>query len=344
MKAGRRWEMNYTIKDVAKKANVSIATVSRILNNQKGYSEKTKRKVLEAIEELDYHPNAIARGLINKKTSTIGVLFPALSSMLVTELLAGIEKAAHQLGSSVIVCHTESNGSKTMKYLQLLNEKRVDGIIFTSEILKEEYYEFIQKMNIPLVLLSTESRAYSVPYVKVDDRHAAYSAAQYLIKKGHTRIGMISGNQNDLIAGKPRIDGFMNALIDHGLPVHDRQIVCSEGFTFADGIEGLKKMRQQAPEVTAIFAASDEIAFGAISEAYQQGIRIPEELSIIGYDNLSIAEMSIPPLTSLAQPFYEMGEKAAKMIFDMINGDQLVESRIMPHSIKERSSVIKKEE
>lgn len=336
--------MTYTIKDVAKKANVSIATVSRILNNQKGYSEKTKRKVLVAIEELDYHPNAIARGLINKKTSTIGVLFPALSSMLVTELLAGIEKAAHLHGSSVIVCHTESNGSKTMKYLQLLNEKRVDGIIFTSEVLKEEYYEFIQKMNIPLVLLSTESRAYSVPYVKVDDRHAAYSATQYLIKNGHTRIGMISGNRNDLIAGKTRIEGFKNALMDHGLPIQDSQIVYSEGFTFADGMEGLKKLRNQAPGVTAVFTASDEIAFGAISAAFQMGVKIPEDLSIIGYDNLKIAEMSIPPLTSLAQPFYEMGEKAARMIFDMMNGDQLVESRIMPHSIKERSSVLKKEE
>ncbi|QNG59914.1 substrate-binding domain-containing protein [Bacillus sp. PAMC26568] len=336
--------MTNTIKDVAKKANVSIATVSRILNNQKGYSEKTKRKVLEAIEELDYHPNAIARGLINKKTSTIGVLFPALSSMLVTELLAGIEKAAHLHGSSVIVCHTESNGSKTMKYLQLLNEKRVDGIIFTSEVLKEEYYEFIQKMNIPLVLLSTESRAYSVPYVKVDDRHAAYSATQYLIKNGHTRIGMISGNRNDLIAGKPRIEGFKNALMDHGLPIQDSQIVYSEGFTLADGMDGLKKLRNQAPGVTAVFTASDEIAFGAISAAFQMGVKIPEDLSIIGYDNLKIAEMSIPPLTSLAQPFYEMGEKAARMIFDMMNGDQLVESRIMPHSIKERSSVLKKEE
>lgn len=336
--------MTYTIKDVAKKANVSIATVSRILNNQKGYSEKTKRKVLEVIEELDYYPNAIARGLINKKTSTIGVLFPALSSMLVTELLAGIEKAAHLLGSSVIVCHTESNGSKTMKYLQLLNEKRVDGIIFTSEVLKEEYYEFIQKMNIPLVLLSTESRAYSVPYVKVDDRHAAYSATQYLIKNGHTRIGMISGNRNDLIAGKPRIEGFKNALMDYDLPIQDSQIIYSEGFTFTDGLQGLKKLRNQAPEVTAIFTASDEIAFGAISAAFQMGIKIPGDLSIIGYDNLKIAEMSIPPLTSLAQPFYEMGEKAARMIFDMMNGDQLVESRIMPHSIKERSSVLKKEE
>lgn len=115
--------MSYTIKDVAKKANVSIATVSRILNGQGGYSEKTKFKVLKVIEELGYQPNAVARGLINKRTHTIGVLFPKLSSSLVTDLLDGIEKAANDNGSSVIVCHTESNGEKTMKYLQLLIEK-----------------------------------------------------------------------------------------------------------------------------------------------------------------------------------------------------------------------------
>lgn len=115
--------MTNTIKDVAKKANVSIATVSRILNDQGGYSEKTKFKVLKVIEELGYQPNAVARGLINKRTHTIGVLFPKLSSSLVTDLLDGIEKAANDNGSSVIVCHTESNGEKTMKYLQLLIEK-----------------------------------------------------------------------------------------------------------------------------------------------------------------------------------------------------------------------------
>lgn len=316
---------------------------NRIQNSQQseGLFRTDEEKVLKAIEELDYHPNAIARGLINKKTSTIGVLFPALSSMLATELLAGIEKTAHELGSSVIVCHTESNGLKTMKYLHLLNEKRVDGIIFTSEILKEEYYEFIQKMNIPLVLLSTESRAYPVPYVKVDDRRAAYAAVQYLIKQGHKRIGMISGNDQDLIAGKPRIEGYLDAMSDYELPADDSFIARMRGFTFSDGTEGLKLLKKQLPDVTAVFAASDDIAVGAISSAYRLGIRVPDDLSIIGYDNLKIADMTIPPLTSVAQPFYEMGEKAAQMIFDLMDGDEMIESRIMPHSIAERNSVLK---
>ncbi|MDD9312465.1 substrate-binding domain-containing protein [Cytobacillus firmus] len=331
--------MSYTIKDVAKKANVSIATVSRILNGQGGYSEKTKFKVLKVIEELGYQPNAVARGLINKRTHTIGVLFPKLSSSLVTDLLDGIEKAANDNGSSVIVCHTESNGEKTMKYLQLLIEKRVDGIIFASETLKDEYYQFVAKTSMPMILLSTESYAYPVPFVKVNDFHAAYAAAKHLIDKGHTRIGMISGNKDDIIAGIPRIEGFKKALTDHNIPLGSENIVFSRGFTFPDGVEGLKNLIKLFPDVTAIFAASDEMAIGALSAAYQMGIRVPDEVSVIGYDNLNLAEMSIPPLTTVGQPLAKMGETAAEMLFSILETGETPESRIMPHKIIERMSV-----
>ncbi|KON88703.1 LacI family transcriptional regulator [Sporosarcina globispora] len=331
--------MSYTIKDVAKKANVSIATVSRILNAQSGYSEKTKIRVLQVIEELGYQPNAIARGLINKRTHTIGVLFPKLSSSLVTDLLDGIEKAAGISGSSVIVCHTEYNGEKTLKYLQLLSEKRVDGIIFASEVLREEYYQFLKKSNIPIILLSTESPSFSIPHVKVNDFHAAYSAASYLIEKGHKNIGMISGNKEDMIAGKPRIEGFQKALADAHIPLSEENVVYKKGFSFPDGVEGLKELLKQFPSVTALFAASDEIAIGALSAAYHLGIKVPDELSIIGYDNLNIASMSIPPLTTVSQPLKEMGETAAGMLFKLLETGKAPNSILMPHQIIERFSV-----
>lgn len=331
--------MSYTIKDVARKANVSIATVSRILNGQTGYSEKTKSRVLEVIAELGYQPNAIARGLISKRTHTLGVLFPKLSSSLVTDFLDGIEKAANDHGSSVIVCHTESNGVKTMRYLQLLVEKRVDGIIFASEILKEEYYEYLKKTKMPTILLSSKSSVYPVPSVKVDDFQAAYSAAKYLIEKGHKKIGMISGNNEDIIAGKPRIDGFQKALTDYAIQLDHRNIVFGQGFNFHDGLECFKKLIDQFSDVTAIFAASDEVAMGALSSAYKLGVKVPEEISIIGYDNLSLAEMTIPPLTTVGQPLAEMGETAAKMLFHMLETGEVPDSRIMPHKIIKRSSV-----
>jgi len=332
--------MTYTIKDVAKKANVSIATVSRILNNQPGYSEKTKVKVLQVIEELGYQPNAVARGLINKRTHTIGVLFPSLSGFFSSELLSGIEQIAHTNESSVIACHTASNGFKTMKYLQMLNEKRIDGLIFTSEILKEDYYEYIKKMDIPVVLLATESYAYSLPYVKVNDYHATYSAVQYLIKQGHTKIGMISGNRHDPIAGKPRIEGFKQAIENYQLQANAENILYGKGFRFQDGKESFRRLIQQSPDITALFCSSDEIAIGCISAASEMGIKIPDQLSIIGYDNIQIAEMSVPPLTTVAQPLQEMGETATKLLFKILESQEVVDSKIiMPHQIIERGTV-----
>lgn len=331
--------MNFTIKDVAKKADVSIATVSRIINKKKGYSEKTKKKVLQAIEELGYYPNAIARGLINKRTHTIGVIVPELSNMLTSKVISGIEKAAHEVESSVIVCHTESNGEKTMKYLQLLQEKQVDGIIIASQILTAEYYSYINRMGIPLVLLLTESFAYPIPYVKVNDKQAAYTATQYLLDNGHRKIGMVSGNETDLIAGKPRIDGFVAALQYNQLSPKQNQIVVTDGFSFENGVDGFNQLIKQCPDVTAVFAASDEIALGILSAAYKLNILVPDQLSVIGYDNLKITEMSIPPLTTVAQPFTEMGETAAKMVFQLLEANEDIESRIFPHRIIERKSV-----
>jgi LacI family transcriptional regulator len=331
--------MTYTIKDVAKKANVSIATVSRVLNDQGGYSPKTKEKVLSAIKELGYQPNALARGLINKRTETIGILIPEVSNMFAAKIFRGVENAAHQRGSSAIVCNTDSNGEKTMKYLKVLREKRIDGVIFVSEILKEEYYEAISSMNIPIVLVSTESYRYQLPYVKVDDRRAAYTAVEYLINKGHRKIGMISGNKYDLIAGQPRIDGYKKALMSNNIPVNEKYIVSAKGFSFKDGFENLPRLLHAAPDITAIFVASDEMAMGVISAAYNMGIKIPDDLSVIGYDNLPLAEMSIPPLTTVEQPLVQMGEMAANMLFTMIETGKPIESRIMPHKIIERATV-----
>jgi LacI family transcriptional regulator len=333
--------MSYTIKDVAKLANVSIATVSRVLNGQSGFSKATEEKVLNAIKELGYQPNAFARSLISKKSNTVGILFPEVSSQFSSKILRGVEEAAHHHGSSVIVCNTASHGQRTMKYLQLLTEKRVDGILFVSEIITEEYYNTLESMQIPVVLVSTESYQYPLPFVKVDDKHAAFTATDYLVKMGHSKIGMLSGNKEDIIAGQPRIDGYKQVLVSKGHDINDKNIIYSQGFSFKDGFAGLPKLLEQSPDLTAVFAASDALALGAISSAYKLGVKIPDDLSIIGYDNLPIAEMAIPPLTTVAQPLEEMGMVAAEMLFTMMEQGKRVESRIMPHSVVERESVKK---
>jgi LacI family transcriptional regulator len=331
--------LNPTIKDVAKYANVSIATVSRIVNGLPGYTEDTKKKVQEAIEALGYQPNAIARGLINKRTQTIGVLFPEVSGMLSSEVLEGVENAAHDGGFSVIVCNTTSSGKRTVKYLRLLQEKRVDGIIFASENVKEEYYKIFQEMQVPVVLVSTASQ-FDLPFVRVDDYEGAFRATEYLIQKGHKQIGMIGGSFDDPIAGVPRMKGFQNALEKHGLDFTDQHMTSNEGYRFQNGKESLPLLLDKLPRMTAVFAASDEMAIGAMAAAHQLGIRVPEELSIIGYDNLKIAEMCYPALTTVSQPLKEMGQSAGEILVKLIKGkEKEAESRYMPFTIVERQSV-----
>ncbi|MGG5253497.1 LacI family DNA-binding transcriptional regulator [Neobacillus sp. SM06] len=332
--------MNPTIKDVAKKANVSIATVSRILNNKPGFSEETKQKVLKVIGELGYQPNAVARGLVNKRTETIGVLIPKVSDMLAAEILNGIDDFAHRLGLSVIVCNTDSNGKRTMDYLRILAEKRIDGIILVSEFVTEAYYQAIVEMKVPVVLVSTISYQFLLPYVKVDDRHAAFSATDYLIRHGHRKIAMVTGSESDPVAGIPRIEGYKSALRLHGLEIDENQIINAANFRFEDGMKAMEEIIRRKLDMTAIFASSDELAAGAMSKAFQHGIQIPSQLSIISYDNTKLAEMVTPPLTAVSQPLYEMGKTAATMLFEMVeSGDKMVESRIMPHTIVERQTV-----
>ncbi|MCK4513993.1 MAG: LacI family DNA-binding transcriptional regulator [Spirochaetaceae bacterium] len=327
--------MRPTIKDVAKKAGVSIATVSRILNDLPGYTAETRQTVLDVIQEIGYKPNAIARGLVNKHTNTIGVLLPSISSRLASVLLNGIENTAHHLDYSTIICNTERDGKRTLEYLEVLGEKQVDGIIIVSEWLRDLYEEALVAMKIPVVLVLTVSSHLHIPHIKLDDKRAAYDATEYLIERGHKKIGMISGAENDQIAGIPRVEGYRQALTDNSLSISEDRIVHGD-FAYRSGIACMEKLFERCPDITAVFATSDEMAVGVLSWAYKKGVRVPDELSVIGYDDTQDAEMAIPPLTTVRQPVYEMGQGAVEMLF---SGKKRAESVIMPHRIVERDSV-----
>lgn len=327
-----------TIKDVAKLSGVSVATVSRVLHNLSGYSERTKSKVMQAVEELGYRPNAIARGLINKRTQTIGVLFPDVSSNFSSDILYGIEEKANEHMFSVIVCNTARNGERTMKYLQVLREKQVDGVIVSSQYLNDAYETELMSMNMPVVLINTASRRFQIPHVKIDDCQAAYDATAYLIDKGHREIAMISGDRDDPLAGATRLAGYRQALGDHGLTYDDNKVAFGD-FRFEGGRAAMKQLLESAPPFTAVFAASDEMAVGAMGVAYESGIRIPEELSIIGFDDLQSARMSIPPLTTVHQPLQRMGSQAAEMLIGLTEESGEATSKIAEHRIVERATV-----
>ncbi|WP_315068826.1 LacI family DNA-binding transcriptional regulator [uncultured Clostridium sp.] len=329
-----------TIKDVARQANVSVATVSRIINNLDGYSEETREKVNRVMEELGYQRNAIARNLKIKETRTIGVLRPKISTTYYVEILNGIEDFAQINNYSVIICNAGDNWDRMSEYLRVLSERQVDGLIVCSIPPEENLCKQIIDSNIPTVLVSALSYRYSLPYVKVDDYQAAYSATCYLIENGHKEIAIIAGPSEDPIAGTPRLNGFLQALRDHRISVNDK-LIKKKGFGFMDGVEGMEELFKNNEKFTAVFAVSDDCAVGALSVAHKRGLKVPDDISIIGYDNTNIAEMSYPPLTTVAQPLYNMGEKSVEMLIKRISSNEKVESIIMPFEIIERETVRK---
>lgn len=329
---------NPTIKDVAKKAKVSVATVSRILNNLEGYSEETRIRVMQVINEIGYRRNDIARNLKIKSTHTIGVLMPKVGTNFYIEILNGIEDAAHNDGYSVIICNVGDNGERTEEYIKIMIERQVDGIIVCSLPPEKSLIENIVKVNIPVVLISTMYSGYSIPYIKVDDYKASYAAVEYLIKMGHRDIAMLGGNPLDPIAGIPRLQAFIDALRNNKLKVREN-LIKHNGFSFQDGVKSMEELLKEKDKFTAIFAACDEIAVGAISVAHKRGLKIPEDISIIGYDGTQVAEMCYPPLTTLVQPFYNMGKKASDILIKKMNSDMDIESLIMDFTIAERDTV-----
>ena len=330
--------MKATIKDVATRANVSVATVSRVVNNLDGYSDETKEKVLEAIKELGYQRNAIPRGLVTKTTKTIGVLIPIVSAYLYAEILNGIEEKANENGYGIFLCNTGVNGVRAVNYIKMLGERQVDAIIVVSLTINDEYYNLLNSLKIPYILVSTLSYKYKIPYIKVDDQQAAYTATQFLIEKGHTKIALISGGKEDKISGITRVNGYRNALQDYDININENIIKYGD-FTYNSGIMCMEDLLQEKEDFTAVFATSDEMALGALSVMHRNKIEVPEKISIIGYDNTLIAQMSNPPLTTVAQPLYEMGVKAFAKILSVLETGNSGDNMILSHKIVERETV-----
>lgn len=330
--------MKSTIRDVATMAGVSISTVSRVMNAPHSVVEHKRKKVLAAIEALQYKPNGLARGLIYKKTNTLGVIIPDIQNPYYAGVIRGVEDASKALGYSVMICNTDRDQRRLFSYMQKLNEKRVDGILYTSDVVTPEYYEEIQSYRTPLVLVATHSLEYDLPSVKIDDEAAAYDAVKYLISLGHRSIGMISFELTDTIAGLPRYEGFQRALREHGLDAVGQQVMFAEHW-HDDAYCATERLLKLYPEITAIFTTSDEFAMGVLSYAHEKGIRVPEQLAVIGFDNIRMAQFTIPKLSTIAQPVYRMGYRAVEKLDVHIRGESDATLReYLPHELIVRSS------
>ncbi|MGP7819338.1 LacI family DNA-binding transcriptional regulator [Niallia sp. 01092] len=332
--------MNVTIKDIARIAKVSTATVSRVLNGVGGYNEETKKKIMNVANELGYRRNENARSLVKNSSNIIGVIMPNVATIFYGDIVSGIESVAYKNGYSVIISHSGVNGDRLVECVKLMAERKVDGLVIVTVELSKDQIKLVKSLNIPLILLSTDTPDKDVPYIKVNDFDAAYSATQYLIENGHEIIGLAGVNPKDRVAGIPRIEGYKKALEDNSLSF-DAKLVKHGDFSFYSGKEAMESYLQEKADLSAVFCVSDDVALGIISVAYDYGIKVPDDLSIIGYDNTRVAEMSIPPLTSIGQPFWEMGNEGCKIVIEAIQSKKEIPSEIIPYRLVVRKSVKK---
>ncbi|MCR6107621.1 catabolite control protein A [Salipaludibacillus agaradhaerens] len=330
--------MNITIYDVAREAGVSMATVSRVVNGNPNVKPTTRKKVLEAIERLGYRPNAVARGLASKRTTTVGVVIPDISSTFFAELARGIEDIATMYKYNIILCNSDQNKEKEIHLINTLLEKQVDGIVFMGGEITSEHEETFKKSPVPIVLSATIDDKKEFPSVNIDYKQAAYDAVKSLTDEGHTKVAMLSGTLEDPVNGYLKFSGYKNAIQDAGLHLDDDLVVIGD-YSYDSGLEAMASLLKLKERPTAIFASTDEMALGLIHGAQDAGVKVPEDIEIIGFDNTRLATMVRPTLTTVVQPMYDIGAVSMRLLTKYMNKEDVSENVvILPHHVEYRQS------
>lgn len=330
--------MNITIYDVAREANVSMATVSRVVNGNPNVKPATRKKVLEVISRLGYRPNAVARGLASKKTTTVGVIIPDISSTFFAELARGIEDIATMYKYNIILSNSDQNKDKELHLLNTMLGKQVDGIVFMSGNVSSDHVEEFEKSPVPIVLAGSIEETGQVPSVNIDYEQATYDAVSSFVEKGHKNIGFVIGPLHEPINEKKKLNGYKRALNEAGIEFVEDLVVEGDD-TYDSGIEAFDRMLELENKPTAIYVGSDEMALGVIHGAEDKGYHIPDDFEVISSDNTRLALMVRPQLTSVVQPLYDIGAVAMRLLTKLMNKEKVSEQTVvLPHRIEQRSS------
>ena len=325
-----------TIKDIAKKAGVSTASVSRVINSAANVSEELHNKVMAIIEDLEYKPNSIGKQLRTSKSEKILVLLPTMSNPFYSKVIEGIESKCNSLNYGTLLACINANNNQEKKYIELLTTKQVDGIISFFSTLDVEHINKLAE-SFPLVHCCEYLEDTIAPYVCIDDEKAGYDAVSYLISIGHEKIGMISGCHSNGSAYR-REYGYRRALEKAGIPFKESFLVKSS-YDYKGGEESCKKLFSIQEPPTAIFAVSDPIAIGAIKYLNSQGIIVGKDVDVMGFDNSSISEVFTPTLSTVSQPRFELGEIAVELLMDKItNLNSVNKSVLLSHKLILRES------
>lgn len=326
------------IREVARQAGVSVATISRVLNHPESVSQSTMQLVLDTMEKMQYTPNAFARSLALNKSSTIALLIPNILNPLYTQIAKGVEDVAHQKGYNIIFCNTEENKGKELDYLDMLIEKRVGGLILTESLLERKDIEKLKKFKIPVVMVGRNIEDIDCNMVFTDYQLGGYQITQHLLEVGYKNIAHITGANHQKESIDKRI-GYEKALKEAGILLQSNYIV--EGTNeIQGGYLGAKKLLKTAKIPQAIFAGNDLMAIGAIDAIKSSGLHIPEDIAVVGFDDINMASFIEPKLTTISQPVYKMGLIAARLIFECIEnvGDEINQKIFLQPKLMVRKS------
>lgn len=322
--------MKYTISDIAKMANVSKATVSRVINNKpEGVGKETRENILRIIEESGFQPSMVARGLVTKKTKSLGLIITDIDNSFYPQLVRGAEDYANKHGYSLFLCNSANNPEKEKEYIKVFLEKSVDGVILSSSMNETSYhYNILESKNTPLVALDRclEGDYYDAS-VFFNNFRGAYIAVKYLINNGHKNIAFISGPKS-LVISQNRLRGYKMALEERNIEIRE-EIIVEGDFQFESGYNRTIELIDQGKEFSAIFAGNDLMAIGSIKALKSRNIKIPDQVEIIGFDNVEISKFIEPQLSTIGQPAYEMGVKGAEQLIKLIEGKKIEKKNII---------------
>ncbi len=304
------------IKDVAAQAGVSTSTVSRALSGKTVVDPDTKKRVLQAVRDLNYQPNALAKGLKEGCTKTIGLVIPNLRNLLFPAAIRGITDVAKKHGYTLVLCNTDDDLEAEKLDVQNLRKRLVDGLIFSTATVASSYLLQLKENGYPIVLLIRHLDD-ALDSIIIDNYQGGYQATRFLLERGYRKIAIINGTM-DLDLYRQRFAGYRAALAEMDIPFND-QLVVDDVIGWEDGCQAMLKLLDEGVMPDAVFGTSDPKAMGVIKALKERKLRVPEDVAVIGYDNLDMSQLLDPPLTTMSQPFYEAGSRAAERLIKLIN-------------------------
>ena len=325
-----------TIYDVAREANVSMATVSRVVNGNPNVKPATRKKVLDVIDELDYRPNAVARGLASKKTTTVGVIIPDVTNLYFASLARGIDDIATMYKYNIILANSDQNNHKEIQVLNTLLSKQVDGILYMGNNLTPELRSEIIRSKTPIVLAGTIDPEHVVASVNIDYKVAAQEAVQKLIENGHKNIAFVTASLTNTFASDLRLDGYKEALSAAKIKYNEK-FVFEIPLTYQSGEVLSEKLLNAG--ITAAVVTDDEAAVGLLNGLYDRGVNVPKEFEVISSNNSKLTKMARPTLTTIAPPLYDIGAVAMRLLTKIMNKEEVADTEItLPYKIEYRQT------